>query len=643
MGVWRQPAEQEKSKTKRREKDISAEVLRGYEVARAVIDRGLAKHPDDWALVLARATLMHDENNYRQEIETHARVRTAAAAGVRRVSPRGPALRRGGAGPSRRTTRQPRSSTTGTRAGLGACDPQHITEETLPDQHQPKLIREALAKIPGESGERHMSKFANGIFTRLSQVKPSIKFRYLKAGFEIVGDHPQAYDARKVFDYYKDLVTEIQLEAKVDGSDVVGHDQPFGLFVSLRHTREIERESGGFGRYLQNQNNSGYSYYNFGRPLENYRDKFQDAAKKALEEHFEVMSVTFQDEKVNSKATNEYGWRVTPYAYLLLKARSPKVDKVPPLRLDLDFMDTSGYVVLPVESPAIPVDATPAKGAVRPFEKLQITQTLDERQAKDGKLILEVKATARGLVPDLDQILDVRAAGFEIDKTDDQGVSVSKFDPDSEANVIDSERTWLVTYSAAAGQPKPPSTFDLRVPRSTARRWSTSATSTPTWPRSEPRSPWRSGTRRSNRALTGWDKFLRRLHNTRPGAKPREDPQRRLHPRSDQRGIHGNGIESIRGGCYQWHGESDRDSAFRLGPGVDVGDRMELRRDCLQPQWLSGGGDELSRDHRVGERGCQCQFAAGEPSECLGWRVGNREHVRFDDRYPLYIPSHDPN
>ncbi len=143
-------------------------------------------------------------------------------------------------------------------AGLGACDPQHITEETLSDPRQPKLIRAAIARSPARPGERHMSKFANSLFTRLSQVKPSIKFRYLKAGIEIVGDHPQAYDARKVFDYYKDLVTEIKLEAKVDGSDVVGHEQPFGLFVNLRHTREIERESGGFGRYLQNQNNSGY-------------------------------------------------------------------------------------------------------------------------------------------------------------------------------------------------------------------------------------------------------------------------------------------------------------------------------------------------------------------------------------------------
>ena len=38
-------------------------------------------------------------------------------------------------------------------------------------------------------------------------------------------------------------------------------------------------------------------------------------------------------------------------------------------------------------------------------------------------------------------------------------MSVSKFDPDSEATVIDSERTWLVSYRAATDQPKPPSEF----------------------------------------------------------------------------------------------------------------------------------------------------------------------------------------
>jgi hypothetical protein len=457
LTVWRQPAQQEKSKTKRREKDIKSEVLRGYEVAQAVIDRGLAKHPDNWALVLARATVMHDENNYHQEIERSAEFsprRQQAFAEFQRAAKLYTATVPGIEQDDEKTD----VFDYWYSATIGASDPQHITEETLTDLRQPKLIREAIQSIAGEAGERHMGKFANSLFTRLNVIKPSIKYRYLKAGLEIVGDHSRAFDARKVFDYYKDVVTEIELEAKVDGTDVVGHDKPFGLFVNLRHTREIERESGGFARYLQNQNNNNF-YYNFGRPLENYRDKFQDIAKQALEEHFEVASITFQDEKVNSKATEEYGWRVTPYAYILLKARGPKVDKVPPLRLDLDFMDTSGFVVLPVESPTIPVDASPAKGSVRPFEKLQIIQTLDERQAKDGKLILEVKATALGLVPDLDTIVSLEHAGFQVEKVDDQGVSVSKFNPDSEATRIDSERTWQVSFRAAENQEKPPATF----------------------------------------------------------------------------------------------------------------------------------------------------------------------------------------
>ena len=238
-------------------------MLRGYEVARAVVDQGLKKYPDHWALVLARASILHDENNYHQELEKSsqfaprrqqafsefqkaARLCTATAPGL----------------PQDEQNTQ--VFELWFSAGLGACDLQHITEETLADDRQPPPIRQALESLKGEDRDRDMNKFANALFTRLSAVKPSVKVRYLKGGFEIVGDHPQAHDARKVYDYYKDLVTEIKLEAVVDGSDVVGHEKPFGVFVNLWHTREIERELGGFGRYLQNQNNSGYSYYRQG-------------------------------------------------------------------------------------------------------------------------------------------------------------------------------------------------------------------------------------------------------------------------------------------------------------------------------------------------------------------------------------------
>jgi hypothetical protein len=263
-----------------------------------------------------------------------------------------------------------------------------------------------------------------------------------------------------VFDYYKDIVTEIKLQALVDGSDVVGDSQPFGVFVNLLHTREIERESGGFARYLQNQNNVMYSY-NYGRPTENYRDKFQEAARQSLGEHFEVMSVTFESDTVHSRASDQYGWRVTPYAYLLLKARGPQIDKIPPMRLDLDFLDTSGYVVLPIESPAVPVDCGSKAAEPRPVANVEITQILDERQSDKGKLILEVKATGLGLLPDLDQLVDLAPAGFTKQKSEDTGVAVSRFSADSAKSAVVCERTWMVTFKARDDLEKRPETFQF--------------------------------------------------------------------------------------------------------------------------------------------------------------------------------------
>ncbi len=464
-GLWREPEVQKNKKTNRKQKDIQAEVLRGYGVARAVVENALEEHPGEWPLQLAKAAIDHDENNYHKELgpdSQFAERREQAFAGFAKAAAmyaeKAPELTE-----DEETTKV---YEIWYYASLGACDLGNITEKDQPDLRQSPRIREAIRALPGEAAERHMSKFANALFTRMSAAKPAVKFRYLREGFEIVGEHKQAHEARKVFDYYNDLVTEIKLQATIDGSDVVGHKQPFGVFVNIRHTREIERESGGFGRYLQNQNANMYFSYNYGRPTENYREKFQDIVKQALDEHFEVLSVTFQDDKVNSRAIEgEYGWRYTPYAYLLLKARGPEVDKLPPLRLDLDFLDTSGYAILPVESPAVPLDAAATDAPARPIEKLSVTQTLDERQAHEGKLILEVKATAQGLAPDLDQILDVTQAEFDVVNVDDQGVSVSKFDPESEENVIVSERTWLVTMQAKDGLTRLPTRFRFAAAR----------------------------------------------------------------------------------------------------------------------------------------------------------------------------------
>ncbi len=463
-GLWRAPATQKTAQTQRKKKDIQAEVQRGYEVAREVVREAMTRYPSEWTLYLAEASLAHDENNYQREIsptsefvdrqqQAFKQFQTAAQMYVDRVSD---------------LTEDDYSVEPFQLwfyASLGACDLRQIDTDKRPDNRQPGLIREMMAKLPKVIEEKHLAMFANDLFTRMSAVSPGVKFSYLENGFEIVGDHPQAREAKQVYDYYSDLVTELRLETLIDGSDVVGSETPFGVFVNLRHTVEIERESGGFSRYLQNQNTGTTFYYNYGRPLENYRDKFEEFVRAALEEHFEVLSVTFQAEDVNSRATPSDGWRYTPYAYLLLRARGPEVDKLPSIRMDLDFMDTSGYVVLPIESPILPLVSSDEGGVLRPFRHLNLTQTLDERQADEGKLILEVQATANGLVPDLDDLLDTNFNGFRVEGIDDQGVSVSRFDPESDENQIVSDRSWLVTLEAARTSGEMPKEVSFASPK----------------------------------------------------------------------------------------------------------------------------------------------------------------------------------
>jgi len=458
--IWRSPEVQKNAGTNRKQKDIEAEVQRGYELAAAMLDRAIEAHVGAWQLEAARASLMHDLNNYRNKLK-----KSSDFAGGRRA-----ALDLFGEAAlhyveSIEDLKVDEYTTEAFdlwfNSALGATDIEAVNQETVLASKEIPLISDMLEDIEGEAGETHRAMFANNLFTRLSMVNPACKNRYLEAGFEIVGDHPQARAARRVYDYYSDLVTEIELVTEVDGPADVGTG-PFGIKVDIRYTKEIARESGGFAKYLQNQANAVNSYYNYGRPQENYRDKFEESVRTILGEQFDVISVTFNREDASSKADDEYGWRRTPYAYVLVTARGPEVDRVPPLKLDLDFNDVTGYVVLPVTSPVVPIDAS-RDGGARPHADLQVTQILDERRADEGVLQVEVKAQATGLVPDLDEIVSMDASDFEVVKEEGQQVSVVRFADDEEAVV--SERLWVLELKGREGEAMPTS-FRFAAPLS---------------------------------------------------------------------------------------------------------------------------------------------------------------------------------
>ena len=442
--VWRRVKTQEEYKTKRNEKEVQAEVLNGYDVALSIVSRALEQHPDDWQLKLVNASLCFDKNEYGQTVakssefsarrrECYRLFQEAAEAYAKKV----PELDK--------IQQTPDVYCTWFYAALGSSELGFVSHEQVPATDEFPKIRAAMGALTPSAADHHLGEFANSLFERMRQAQPQVKFRYIRGGMQIAGDHPRAREARQSLNYYTDIVREVELHAKLDGSDNVGHEEPFGLFVNLVHTSEMERESGGFEKYVQNQN-AGSFYYNYGRPPENYRDKFQKAVTQALEEQFEVLSVTFESPKQmrSRPLAGREGWRETPYAYVLLKPRGPEVDILPELKLDLDFLDANGFVVIPINSAAMPLNATGTPVDLRPLDNLQIVQTLDERLADEGTLVLEIKATATGLIPSLDKILDASFDQLEVATLDDQGVSPSEFDSESDAIQVKSDRSWVV-------------------------------------------------------------------------------------------------------------------------------------------------------------------------------------------------------
>lgn len=449
-GLWPNPQLQQAYKTKRKDKELQQQILQGYASAKKVTEDALAKKPaNSWKLANQLAALEFEESNYRNSItpeNTHSSVKRAALDAIAAAAADYSATL-----PLEDSKKESQEVfLTWFYAALGSPTLEALKSYHVPTPAEYPRIKAALDQLPKDIRERHLAGMATAINTRLANVPPDLKMRYLEAADSVLGGRPEMGDASNVLAYYRDLVREIELATRLDGSDRIQPGVPFGLFVNLRHTREIEREAGGFQRYLQNQTGGQFAF-NFGRPPEDYRDKFEKAARAALEENFEVVSLTFHSEKVESRTDPELGWRVTPYAYFLLKSKGPQVDKIPPLKIDLDFMDTSGYVILPVASSEIPVAAS-GKAEARPFRDLRITETLDERSlAEKDRIFLEIRATAHGLVPKLEEIVETSYPGFKTGVIEDHGVRVTELDADAEDLAAVSEAEWRVELLPEGG------------------------------------------------------------------------------------------------------------------------------------------------------------------------------------------------
>src|SRR6185436_10226420 len=132
----------------------------------------------------------------------------------------------------------------------------------------------------------------------------------------------------------------------------------------------------------------------------NPSEEFSKNIHAALDETFEVASITFHDASVKTIDLPRDGWQETPLAYLVLRAKDAAVDRIPSIQLDMDFADTAGQVVLPVRSQVQPIDSKEPEVAPRPCDELALIFTMDEREwRKEGKVVVEIAAKGKGVIP----------------------------------------------------------------------------------------------------------------------------------------------------------------------------------------------------------------------------------------------------
>lgn len=498
--TWQDPKVQEEAKTNRSQAEMLAEVARGYDDLKKFMDRA---DPDgrrqDWLLTLFRGVIRYEraEFNFANgcKLEEYAGQRDAAFQAMSQGCGIYVELFKQGkiAEASERpwmmwfNAAMQSSSLAVPRPKID--DKGHTAENV---ESQLSQIRTSLRQLPDGAYLQHRNRLAEALYGQAIGAGDG-KVLWLQRTFELVrnrGDllpdrertesqtaeakalalakepakaddsqpNPVADRINGLLSFYEELKGEIEVTLVVDGSTSVRPGEDFGLLVAVDSTRQIVREGSGFGRYLAN---ISQNYGQKGRP---YLDNMNKAIRAALEKNFEISSVTFLDPAVQARPIpGRQGWLRTPLAYVQLAPKGKEIDRIPSVKLEFDFLDRAGPLVLPVVS-AVTRIKVEEQAPARPCADLEVTQIFDQRPLSDdkkGNVLLEIVATGKGIVPNLDTLIGAKAAAELKDKATWQGFTVvappAAAELGSRVNVVEasdsgtwarSERSWKIELKA---------------------------------------------------------------------------------------------------------------------------------------------------------------------------------------------------
>jgi len=468
---WRKMDVQVAGLTRRDETQTLELVRAGYATALQLIDGWLAGHPESSRALTLAGTLLMDWGDFEYFQELLSSDRKKRMAGYKEKNLQAQEyFNRGAAAygklvPSLNPADYSVDAYLGWFNGLlGIGSNGQVNLSKAMNRAALTKIREHLTALPEKAAKAHISQFAKIVNARLADEKEplheDLKYRYLASALVITKDDPFTLGAEKRVAYFDELLSEVRLQTRVDGPNTVGRDQDFGIIVSIIHTEAMGRAAK-FGQYLTNDLNAGLTKPKKGSPLvkkmraaQGPRDELELNITEALSPFFDIKSLTFATPDVKPRASAQAGWEETVLAYLHVRPKDASVDKIPPVQLELKFVDLSGPVTIPAESAETVIKVATESAAPRPASQIEITQTLDTRQLPiNGALTLEVKATSTGLVPDLEHLLDVAkdkgAIGIK-NINPHEGLQVTELNTWGDQVAPRSERLWTISLDGDA-------------------------------------------------------------------------------------------------------------------------------------------------------------------------------------------------
>jgi hypothetical protein len=466
---WRKIDVQTESGTRRTQEETLRMVREGYRTAVEMIDQRAAKQPDGWRNLMLAGSLLSDWADFEYYQDLAAEAQASRMELFREKNNRAEEFFVRATDAYARqvpTTDRGRYSIDAYLAWfhslLGINTNGDLNASKPLDRRALNLLREQMRKLPAEAAKLHIDRFARHVTARMEDVETplheDVKYKYLAGSLVLTRESPFAFQADSKVNYYDELLGELRLESRVDGPTTVHRDQHFGIILTVHHTEAVGRMAE-FGKYLVNETppppqpwvkkpaGPTINVYRTGISR-GRRDDLERSIREAFSLFFDIKSITFSPRDVEARSTDRPGWKETVLAYVYAKPKDASVDKIPRVQMSLAFLDLSGPVKITIESPEAMIKVTDQKTPPRPFHRLDVTQVFDARNAAQSEeALLEISASANGLVPELDELFDLTALGAQrpiarIDPHD--GVTIRELNSwTGEIHAV-SERRWTV-------------------------------------------------------------------------------------------------------------------------------------------------------------------------------------------------------